>query len=79
VSLMPESLHYAEKGGEPWIAGRRQGFVEGFARDAGLRGKLGHSNGARDIAECGCDESGVAILEGGFEIGGDGLRIVEIL
>jgi hypothetical protein len=27
---------------------------------------LGHSHGARDIAECGRDERWVAVLEGGF-------------
>lgn len=57
---------------------RREGCSRGFARDAGAAGELAHSDGARDVAEGGRDKSGVAVLEGGFEIGGDGLGTVEV-
>ena len=67
-----ESLYHAE----PPAAGasglrRGQSSVESLARDSGLAGELGHSHGARNIAECGCDQRWVAVLEGGFKIGGD--------
>ena len=74
-----EGFHDAKEGGESGIASRGEGFVEGFARDAGLAGELGHSHGARDVAKGRCDQGRVAILEGGFEISGDGLRAAEIL
>jgi len=67
--LDAESLHDAKKSGEPGIASGRERLVESLARDAGLIGKLGHSDGALDVAQGGGDQGGVAVVEGGLETG----------
>ena len=67
--LDAESLHDAKKSGEPGIASGRERFVECLARDAGLAGERGHSDGVGDVAQGGGDQGGVAVFEGGLETG----------
>ena len=49
--LDPQRLHHAGQRRQARIAAGRERLVKRLARDARLAGKLGHSQGARHIAE----------------------------
>lgn len=63
---------------EAWCAVGPQSFVEGFARDAGGFGDLGHAASAGDLAQRRCEQSGVVRFEDVGEVSGDGGLAVEV-
>ena len=74
-----QGAHDLEHGGELGIPAGRKRLVEALSAKTGLGGDLRHALGPRGIAQRGCDEGRVAVLENRFEVERDIFFRLEVI